>query len=119
MQHADCSSTLTTTYTTDVDTTTEYTIETPGTTLTATVTAGGAKVKRDVDSTITARAVLNRDEAFQLFRRQANATVNDETMSSSFSSACDCHDYQGPVVSSTYTGVTTVSQNYDHIRAWD
>lgn len=105
---ADRSSTLTTTFTTDVDTMTEYTRVTPSSILTETVTAGGAEVKRDANAQITARAVLNRHEAFQLYRRQTNNTDDDTAMESAFSSACDCHDYQGPVVSSTYTDQTTV-----------
>ena len=118
MQLADSSSTFTTTYTTDIDTATEYTIETPGTTLTATVTAEAARVKRDLDARTTARAKLGRHEAFQLFRRQANTSLDDETLSSSFSSGCSCYDYQGSVISSTYTGVTTVSTHSALLRAW-
>lgn len=101
-------STLTTTYTTDVDTITEYTRVTPAATLTETVTPGVAKVKRAGNAQITARAVLNRKEAFQRYRRQTNATEDDGEMASAFSSACSCHDYNGPVISVTYTGQTTV-----------
>lgn len=106
-QLADRTSTLTTTFTTDVDTMTEYTRVTPSSTLTELITAAG-EVKRNANAQITARAVLNRHEAFQLYRRQTNNTDDDNAMESAFSSACDCHDYQGPVVSSTYTDQTTV-----------
>lgn len=113
LQLANHRSTLTTIYTTDIDTITEYTRVTPSSTLTETVTAGGgAKVRRDGEARITARAVLNRDEAFQLYRRQTNNTDNDNIMASAFSSACSCHDYEGPVVSETYTGQTTVSAKW-------
>lgn len=108
LQLADHSSTLTTTYTTDVDTITQYTRKTPSTTLVETVTAGGANVKRDIDARITARAVLNRDEAFQLYRRQTNNTASDNVIAVAFSSACSCHDYEGPIVYETYTGQTSV-----------
>lgn len=108
---ADRRSTLTTTYTTDIDTITEYTRATPASTLTETVTAASAKFKRNGDAQITARAVLNRKQAFQLYRRQTNATANDNDMASAFSSACNCHDYNGPVVSETYTGQTAVRRS--------
>lgn len=102
---------MTTTYTTDVDTITEYTRVTPLATLTETATAGGAKMKRDGQAIVTARAVLNREDAFRVFRRQTNNTDDDNVMASSFSSACDCHDYYGPIVSETYTGQTTVRRD--------
>lgn len=101
-------SVLTTTYTTNVETITEYTRTTPGTTVIETVSAGAAIVKRNGDSDLLPRAALGRSEAFRSFRRQTNNTDGDSAMAASFSSACSCHDYDGEQVTTTYTDFTIV-----------
>lgn len=105
---ADLCSTSTAVYSTDIDTATVYDRVIPSATLTETITAEGAKVKRDGEAKITARAALNHNQAFQLYRRQSNNTDDDNVMSKSFSRACSCHDFEGSVVSQTYTDNTVV-----------
>jgi hypothetical protein len=97
-------STVTDLFTTYVSTAEELSRVTPLSTLTVTVTPQNSPAGPQ----ITARGLSQMDinEAFQMFRRQnaANAsTVNDASLSASFSSACSCHDYPGSTVTATYT----------------
>ena len=87
--------------------------ETPFSTQTVTATGGaGAKVKRDTspDPMVTARAVGGSIErAFNMMRNRIAGNETDaNSMSTSFSSACQCHGYGGPTETVTFTHEPTV-----------
>lgn len=45
-------------------------------------------------------------------RAAANSgSAGDSSMSSAFSSACNCQEYNGPTVTATYTDEATVSES--------